>query len=355
MRPTIKTIAEALGVSAATVSMALRGHPRISLPTRQRVEQKARELGYRPNPSVAELMAQIREGRPHAGESVLAFLNTSDRLNYFDSGQPFYREVFEGYRSRSEELGYRLDSFWLGEPNMTSRRLASILANRGIRGVLVPPVVPARRELDFPFERFSSVTYGYSLQSPRLNRVVANQRQSMMLCLLEAARRGYKRVGFVLHSNFEGRVGFIMSRIYEWFQLQFPPNQRLGILKLESGSMNSTCLEAWLDETRADAVISHFPEMRELIEGTGRRVPDDVGLVLATNAEPDLGISGIDVGKGSIARECVNLLVGQLSRNEIGLPDPAKTVLVDVAWTEGATLPVIRETEEPDFAKKAFW
>ncbi|WP_295731281.1 LacI family DNA-binding transcriptional regulator [uncultured Limosilactobacillus sp.] len=52
---TIRTIAAKAGVSTSTASRALNDNPRISLQTRQRVKQIARELGYRPNFSARNL------------------------------------------------------------------------------------------------------------------------------------------------------------------------------------------------------------------------------------------------------------------------------------------------------------
>ena len=56
-RPTIQDVADAAGVSVATVSRALRGLPNVALPTRVRVEAAARELEYRPDPHASRLAA----------------------------------------------------------------------------------------------------------------------------------------------------------------------------------------------------------------------------------------------------------------------------------------------------------
>ena len=59
--PTIALLAKATGYSTATVSLALRHHPRISDTTRREIAAKAEELGYRPNPMVRALMADVRQ------------------------------------------------------------------------------------------------------------------------------------------------------------------------------------------------------------------------------------------------------------------------------------------------------
>lgn len=56
----LKAIAKALGLSVTTVSRALNGYSDVAQDTRQRVEQEAARLGYRPNTLARRLkMAKI--------------------------------------------------------------------------------------------------------------------------------------------------------------------------------------------------------------------------------------------------------------------------------------------------------
>jgi len=48
--PTVRLIAETCGYSRSSVSLALRGDPRLPEATREKILRVARELGYRPNP-----------------------------------------------------------------------------------------------------------------------------------------------------------------------------------------------------------------------------------------------------------------------------------------------------------------
>ncbi|MGI9353574.1 MAG: LacI family DNA-binding transcriptional regulator, partial [Rhizobiaceae bacterium] len=45
-RITLSTIADDLGVSTATVSLALRDSPLVAESTRQRIRERAKEIGY---------------------------------------------------------------------------------------------------------------------------------------------------------------------------------------------------------------------------------------------------------------------------------------------------------------------
>lgn len=57
---TLKQIALEAGVSVMTVSRALRNQPSSASATRQRIQQIAERLGYRPNPLVSALMSYRR-------------------------------------------------------------------------------------------------------------------------------------------------------------------------------------------------------------------------------------------------------------------------------------------------------
>jgi LacI family transcriptional regulator len=59
----IRELARLAGCSVATVSLALRKSPRVAVATRLRVEDLAKEHGYRANPLVAKLMTEKRAAR----------------------------------------------------------------------------------------------------------------------------------------------------------------------------------------------------------------------------------------------------------------------------------------------------
>jgi LacI family transcriptional regulator len=91
-------------------SYALRQHPKIPVETRELVAAAARELGYRPNPRVASLMAHIRGSQSRAHQERLAFVwvhtsRAEARQN------PFLKLVFAGARERARQMGFVLEEF----------------------------------------------------------------------------------------------------------------------------------------------------------------------------------------------------------------------------------------------------
>lgn len=102
----MQDIAEACGISKMTVSLALRGDPRVKTTTRDKVLAEARKLGYQTNPYIATLMAQLRSGDQRKYQPVIAFLNLQDpptRLHTTNAGKNY----FIGARDRlTSETGH---------------------------------------------------------------------------------------------------------------------------------------------------------------------------------------------------------------------------------------------------------
>lgn len=93
-RPSLKTIAENLGLGTNTVSRALRGGNRVSPATLELVRAEARRIGYVPN-SVAQ--ALVRGGRTN--QIGLVITNPSN---------PFYAELISAVERRCRQLGHSL-------------------------------------------------------------------------------------------------------------------------------------------------------------------------------------------------------------------------------------------------------
>ncbi len=122
MGVTIKDLAKAAGVSDATVSLALSGHPRISEKTRERIRQVAEELHYFPNLSARSL-------RNGPGQTI-GFLVS-------DLGNPLYVSMVQQVEEMAAKRGYQVviaESQW-----DAARELKAIesLVSQRVKGVLV--------------------------------------------------------------------------------------------------------------------------------------------------------------------------------------------------------------------------
>ena len=77
-RVTLREVAQAAGVSTATVTRVLQNSPRVVPETRQRVMEAVQRLGYSPNPMARDL----RQGRPAGAVGLV----TAGFTNVFQAG-----------------------------------------------------------------------------------------------------------------------------------------------------------------------------------------------------------------------------------------------------------------------------
>lgn len=332
--PSIKSIAEAAGVSIATVSLALRNHPRISRATSQRIHDVARQLGYRPNPLVTALMAHVRNtSRPESG-TTLAFLNAFPEKNPLKISPAFTR-YFRGAIERAGELGYGIDSFWTRESGMTAHRLSGILQARGINGVIAGPLPRGRGHLSLNWEHFSACSIGYSMWRPYLHRSVSHHAHAIAMAVRKLQRRGRRRVGLAVSPNFDERVDHHWLAHFLWYQHTLGKKDVVPVHLDDTADMQN--FPKWFTRHRPDAVIAAHVSAFEWLEKLSVSVPGEVDFVHLDVDSALMNFSGIDQRPELIGSGAVDLLAGQLNHNERGIPDNPRLLMIEPAWVDGAT------------------
>lgn len=331
--PSLRAIANRAGVSVAAVSMALRNHPRIPTTTRNRIQRLAVELGWRPNPLLAEAMSAIRAGQPVADRVTLAWITAHHRRDSWKR-VPFFRRSFEGAAARAAAAGYRLDHFWLGDADGHASRLSDILVARGIIGVLVGPL-PKPMSLALDWSQFSAVAIAYSLTTPRLHRATDNHVASARLALTSLAAAGRKRIGLALHEAYDRRVNGLWTAGY-LLQTYDDGNADPSLIHRPINLEEAAVVE-WVKRSKVDAVIGTDSRIILWLQAAGIRVPEDVAYADLDVAAADGSVAGIYQDAEGIGAAALDLVAGQLLRHERGLPEKPKAILIESRWTNGAT------------------
>lgn len=333
-------VAAEAGVSKMTVSLALRSSSRISEATRKRILEVAERMNYRPNPLVQTLMANLKATRTLDVHSTMAWVTAFDTVDGWQKHW-VHKMYFEGAVRRGKELGYKIEPIWAFSKGMRGARLSNVLRARGIRGLVVPPVGNPQVRLDIDWQHFSCATIGYSFMEPRLYRSAANLHDAMSLALSECEKRGYRRIGFVTPSDTDERVNHSWMATYLVWQRFKPKREVLPMLYVEQNIPIEDVLEAWVKKYRPDVIISPNFEFIFWLPQMGLRVPEDIGVVsLATptdNEYKDL-IAGIDQNHRVVGEAAVDLVVSQLQKNEMGLPEHPKIMLTEGEWVDGPSL-----------------
>lgn len=333
-RVTIKDVAKRAGMSCATVSYALRNDSNIAVATRERIRKLADAMGYRPDPTLAKLMAHLHGGRGRRYAGKLALLNVHENQNYWHTTEALM-DFRRSAEQRAGELGYETEEFWLNEPTRSPRRLAQIFIARGIRGLLVGSTGRRGSVVEFPWAKFAAVTVGYSVETPALHRVVTHHYRNAQLAIRQALAAGHTRLGFVSPRQAEAAMENLHLAAFLAWQQGIAPALRVPPLLTEVADSGALC--AWVATHRPTVILSTSAGRSEL-SASGVRVPEDVALVKLLLWNGGLGESGVLPGYERLGAAAVNLLVGQLQHDEYGVPQEATVVQMAGRWLAGSSL-----------------
>jgi LacI family transcriptional regulator len=339
---TIRDVARQAGLSLATVSLALRNSPRVKAATLARVQAAAKQVGYRPDPLVATLMSRLRGRQTLEGVNVIAILNigsatTSPRSNEKPHGS-YIGEIVAGMEERVHELGFKAEWFNALGPTMTPRRMGDILHHRGINAVIVPPLKQHTESVDLDWSRFAAVAIGWSLRDPVLHRVCPDQYAGMRIAVDSLVARGYRRIGLCLDEFTDQRVFRKWRAVMEWYnakagrELAVPVLVRPGIYREE--------FQTWFRKHSPHAVVGIAAEIPTWLAEMGVRVPEDVGFCHASWTDGQGRCAGIDQQPHIVGRAAVDMVVGQIHRNERGIPEHPTVLEVKPSWRDGPTVAV---------------
>ncbi|MCD6544656.1 MAG: LacI family DNA-binding transcriptional regulator [Flavobacteriaceae bacterium] len=120
-KPTVQDIANAIDISASTVSRALNNHPKISQSTKEKVWEAAKKLGYQPN-----IPPYMDTNKTKTICFMVPDLNT-----------PFYRDVIKSIQQYYLKKGYNLYIAFTNNSLEIEEKYASSLVDLNIKGVIV--------------------------------------------------------------------------------------------------------------------------------------------------------------------------------------------------------------------------
>jgi DNA-binding LacI/PurR family transcriptional regulator len=241
--------------------------------------------------------------------------------------------------------GYRLEPFWLREPGFTARRSSQVLLHRGIRGLAICPLEISRGHLSLQWEKFSAVSFGYSLVGPRLHLFSAAHYRAMIAGIRKLRALGYRRIGMVTSHEFDERMDRLWTAAYGAELPTLPRSQNVPICLLEADGHSSTAAEKdhkkallkWYRTHKPEAIVTPATPVFEWLTEEGYHVPEDVAVV-SLSLHKEGFVSGIVESARETGRAAANFLAGMLQRGEYGIPSIAQRVLLEGKWFAGKTV-----------------
>jgi DNA-binding LacI/PurR family transcriptional regulator len=337
----VREIARQAGVSPSTVSLALKNSPRITAATKRQIRAIAQKIGYHPNAKVVALMSQLRASRVATAAACFGVVSFYDTPRPWEQ-LPHLTLIYDAMVRRADELGYRLEPFWLRGTGMTMRRARNILDARGIQGLLCFGSEVIDQEFPRELDHYAIVTVGQSIRS-RLHRVTSHFFSDTWRALERLYELGYRRPGLVLGHYEEMRSASACSGAYlGWCEQRFGPTAALPILRMER--VEEKPLLTWLREQRPDVVIfahvSHtLAEFQAVLRAHRIRVPRDLSVVAITQLLGGTDFSGMQQNHQVMGARMVELLASLIMNLDIGFPTHPRIEMVESNWIEGSSLP----------------
>jgi DNA-binding LacI/PurR family transcriptional regulator len=336
---TQRDIASRLGISNATVSLALRDHPRIPITTRERIKQIAHEMGYQPIPGLRMVSSDKSSPRQSSRLLPLGWINAWSQPGKLAKHRE-YGGYWRGACEEASQLGYRLEEFQL-HPDTTLKEVKRRLRIKGFRGLLLPPDGDPAALKHFPWENYHVVSLSHYTTTPATHLVAPDRVGNCSLAFEMMRKRGYRRIGF-LTDQFPETIndklsvaGFLSA------QWELSENEHLPVFTTRDHPLPRQ-LSQWVTGHRLDAILTDLSDAFRLLQQTGLRIPQDLGLAFSSCSQT-AGAAGIDCHPEEVGR----IGLETLERSIGGYLNPEFKIRVAVNghWRDGRTLPIRLEGE----------
>lgn len=342
-KPSISIIAKKLGVSKTTVSLALKGHPRISTKTKKKVERAAKAQGYTTDPHLTRAFSIIRKGR-NPTHNVIGYLDTSKRSN--DLGNPFADHVKTTLIESAKSKGFSVSLFVVDENEMPLTRLKHIIESRNIKYLLIP--APALiDDLPFDWDKFSTIVLSTRPLKQPFNRVTTSNYQAISLLMKNIKRKGYNKPGFIIRKNIDAiqdnecSITFLGLRKYLEFDDSIP-------ILFTKETTTISDYENWFWKNSPDVIIQSdqtgitnegLLDYSQIFDRFEKPLPNTIGRC-SLNANPsNESVTGVIRNEQEIGHSAIELMLSMIERNVMGLPNHPKVLTILSDWYEGKTLP----------------
>jgi len=342
---TMRVIADQVGYSKNTVSLALRGHRSIPESTRELIRRAAEKLGYRPNAVVSQLIAQLRAGRTAQFQAKLALVNAHRDPKAFLSHATIPAYVL-GCERRGLQLGYTFDHFWLHDPKLKAESWSRILRTRSIKGIIIVGLMDHNQlpeHLKPVWASFPSVVTGVRTREPALSFSCVDHHDLVIQAFERALALGYRRPALVVEERIDRLVEGRFSGAMLTAQQSLPTSLRVpAFLQVEAARTDRRLFPRWFDRHRPDVLLSLYNIVFPWLKDHGLRVPQDLGVIQLEWRESHAEITGMNQHNDAVGEAAVDMVVGQIHRNETGIPDFPRATLIGASWVEGSSVRVVK-------------
>jgi len=311
---TIKDIARELGVHHTTVSLALRNSDSIKKETREKIWQKARELGYRPN--------RLAQGFRNRRSNTIGVLVPNIQHHFFAK---FISEVSE----KANEAGFSVMVFQSNEKLETEKKNVDALIDNRVAGVIASiskETIEGEHFEMFVQEDIPLIFFDRVPHRENISKVIVDNFQSAYEAVSFMIKSGRKRIAFitgsshinVYHDRLEGyKKALVDNEISFQEELLvrgdfFMADGINGARQLMALSQKPDAILAVGDDVGIGAI--------KYLKSAGFRVPEDVAVIGFDNDPMGMAIdpelTTVKQPLEQMAEISLRMLLGKINSNE---------------------------------------
>lgn len=343
-RVTMREVAQAAGVSLATVSRALSQHPHLSSATRLRVEQVIKKLGYHPDPALRAIASCRWQNRRSKDGEVIAWLDFAAHPEPPPSAA----------QDAAMREGYRLEHYRASDL-LPPRRLGDVLYHRGISGLVLVNSAETPELRDFPWERFCAVACWSSYATNPVDCVRFNPFDTVHAALEKLHAAGCRRPGIILLYGHRGLTvtNDKMLGSFDRYSRQLFDRPAAQPLLLEVDRFHPSKLGEWFEQERPDGIIGHHNGLYHQLTSVGLKFPQDasylslLGERLPTRGGAQSQVACFSNLKFRCAEVAVEQVALRLRYNQRGIPSHPMNFVLDPIWVPGKTCPARPPVRHP--------
>src|SRR4051812_27693577 len=150
-------------------------------------------------------MSQVRLKQHKSGPEVVGFLTGGPTADDWKN-HSYSVGCYEGARQRAQQLGMRVEPFWLGLGGTASAATCRMLQARAIHGNLIPPFPVPNYSVPLDGTQMICVGLGSVFNQHALHRATHNHFQGAFLAFENLPGLGYRRIGLMLDEDENRRV-----------------------------------------------------------------------------------------------------------------------------------------------------
>lgn len=331
----MKAIAEACGVSVATVSKALSNHNDIGIETKTRIRMTAKEMGYLPNSAAKALKTKRTD------TIGVLYLDASNGGFTHD----FFATVLNGFKQDIEKKGYDITFINVSRNGNNDMSYLNHCRYRGFDGVLIACIdydnedVQELVESDIPIVMIDHTW-------PNKCGVLSNNLKGMRDLMDYVVSKGHRRIAYI-HGESSSEVTKERIRMYKEVcaQNEIPIREEyLREAKYRDAVSSREETEKLLALKEPPTCILYpddfasFGGMNALREA-GLRIPEDMsiagydGILLARSYRPKL--TTVAQNTEEMGRQAAELLVQMIERPQVVEPG---NIIIDADLLKGESV-----------------